>query len=101
MNKTTSRPITVSVKVGVRHQVVIPQKIARRLRIEEGTFLEAREEDGAIVLRPQIMIPREDAWFWSPEWQAKEREADADLAAGRISGPFTTAKELIKSLKSK
>jgi len=23
------------------------------------------------------------AWFWTPEWQAKEREADEDIAAGR------------------
>lgn len=22
-------------------------------------------------------------WFWTAEWQAKEREADADIAAGR------------------
>jgi len=26
----------------------------------------------------------EQAWFWSPEWQAMEREADEDFAAGRI-----------------
>jgi hypothetical protein len=25
------------------------------------------------------------AWFWTPEWQAKEREADEDLAAGRFT----------------
>lgn len=25
----------------------------------------------------------DQAWFWTPEWQAKEREADADIAAGR------------------
>jgi hypothetical protein len=24
------------------------------------------------------------AWFWSREWQAKEREADEDYAAGRF-----------------
>jgi hypothetical protein len=23
-------------------------------------------------------------WFWTPEWQAKEREADEDIAAGRF-----------------
>jgi hypothetical protein len=23
-------------------------------------------------------------WFWTAEWQAGEREADADLAAGRV-----------------
>jgi hypothetical protein len=26
----------------------------------------------------------EQAWFWTPEWQAKEREADEDIAAGRV-----------------
>jgi hypothetical protein len=24
------------------------------------------------------------AWFWTPEWQAGEEEADADIAAGRM-----------------
>ncbi|MFN2496907.1 MAG: hypothetical protein ABR608_13510 [Pseudonocardiaceae bacterium] len=24
------------------------------------------------------------AWYWTPEWQAGEAEADADLAAGRF-----------------
>jgi hypothetical protein len=24
----------------------------------------------------------EQAWFWTPEWQAKEREADEAIAAG-------------------
>ena len=27
----------------------------------------------------------DQAWFWTPEWQAKEREADAALAAGRVT----------------
>ncbi|MBU1486962.1 hypothetical protein KKH56_02780 [bacterium] len=33
-----------------------------------------------------VVIPEQDddqAWFWTPEWQAKEREADEDLRAGR------------------
>jgi hypothetical protein len=29
-------------------------------------------------------IDPDQAWFWTPEWQAKEREADADKAAGRV-----------------
>jgi len=24
------------------------------------------------------------AWFWTDEWQASEREAEADAAAGRV-----------------
>jgi len=26
----------------------------------------------------------DQSWFWTPEWQAGEREADADIAAGRV-----------------
>lgn len=41
----------------------------------------------------------DQAWFWTPEWQAKEREADADLAAGRVK-TFKSAAEAIAWLKS-
>lgn len=27
-------------------------------------------------------IALDQAWFWTPEWQAKEREADVAIAAG-------------------
>jgi antitoxin (DNA-binding transcriptional repressor) of toxin-antitoxin stability system len=30
------------------------------------------------------IVPEEDAWVYSPAWQAKLREAEADLAAGRV-----------------
>jgi hypothetical protein len=42
--------------------------------------------DGAAILLEEITDGRIDpaqAWFWTREWQAKEREADEDLAADR------------------
>jgi len=30
------------------------------------------------------IVPEEDAWVYSPPWQEKLRDAEADLAAGRI-----------------
>lgn len=44
--------------------------------------------DGAAVLLVEIAAGRIDphqAWFWTREWQEKEREADADLAARRAT----------------
>ncbi len=44
--------------------------------------------DGAAVLLGEISAGRidpEQAWFWTQEWQAKEREADGDLADGRVT----------------
>ena len=30
--------------------------------------------------------PEDDqAWFWTPSWQAGEAEADRDIAAGRVT----------------
>ena len=47
-----------------------------------------------LVIAPQIVVSREDAWFWSPEWQAMEKEADQDFVSGRVHGPFQTKREL-------
>lgn len=48
--------------------------------------------DGAAIVLGEITdgrIDPEQAWFWTREWQAKEREADSeadsDCAAGRVS----------------
>lgn len=42
-------------------------------------------------------IDPDQAWFWTPEWQAKEREADADLAAGRGTY-FDSDEEFLRAL---
>jgi hypothetical protein len=39
-------------------------------------------EDGILELRPVVAVPASQAWFWTPEWQLREREVDAEIAAG-------------------
>jgi len=46
----------------------------------------------------EAMATAEDqAWFWTEEWQAGEREAEADLAAGRYQ-VFDKMESLIDDL---
>ena len=40
-------------------------------------------EDGVLELRAQMAVPVSQAWFWTEEWQQREREADADVASAR------------------
>ncbi|HXE75970.1 MAG TPA: hypothetical protein VNN18_10095 [Candidatus Xenobia bacterium] len=47
--------------------------------------------------RPPQILP-DQTWFWMPEWQAKEREADEALDADDYS-EFTDVEELLASLK--
>jgi 2,4-dienoyl-CoA reductase-like NADH-dependent reductase (Old Yellow Enzyme family) len=42
-------------------------------------------------------IAKDDEWFWTPEWQQKEREADEDIANGNVY-KFDTAAEAIAGL---
>ena len=44
-----------------------------------------------------VRIDPNQAWFWTAEWQAGEREADADLAAGRYED-FGSLEEFLAAL---
>jgi len=39
------------------------------------------------------------AWFWQGEWQEAEREAEADIRAGRVRS-FDRVEELIRELNT-
>jgi len=88
-------------RISPKRQITIPMKIFKELQLETGDYLEAKVEGGEVVLTPKKLIPKDQAWFWTKEWQEKEREAEEDIKAGRVSGPFTSGKELIRSLKFK
>ena len=87
-----------------RGVVSLPAKLRRKLRLDEkGAQVEVVERaDGVIELRPLLAIPADEAWFWTPEWQAGEREADADIKNNRVHGPFNKKQglEFLKSLSN-
>ncbi|RSM59522.1 AbrB family transcriptional regulator [Actinoplanes sp. ATCC 53533] len=75
------RPLSASLRS--KGVLTIPLAIREQLHLEPGDNLLVTVREGQIVLTPAALIPRDQAWFYTAEWQAKEAEADADLAAGR------------------
>src|SRR5260370_18004030 len=76
--------LTARVKVRPKAQLTLPEEIRRALHIGEGDDVEfAVQEDGTVTIRGYISIPTDQAWFFTPEWLAGEREADEEIAAGR------------------
>jgi AbrB family looped-hinge helix DNA binding protein len=71
-------------KVTRNGQVTLPAPARRALNVEEGDYVEVRLTEDSIVLTPKKLIDKSQAYFWSPSWQAAEREASADIAAGRV-----------------
>ncbi len=45
------------------------------------------------------LIDPDQAWWWTEEWQKKEREAEKDVKKGKVKR-FTNVEDLIKDLHS-
>jgi hypothetical protein len=63
-------------------------------------FGKLRRKAGMPALKLEVHqpdIPAEQAWFWTPQWQAMEREADEALARGDYE-TFDTVEDLIVNL---
>ena len=72
------------VKVRPKAQLILPEEIRRVLHIGGGDEVEfAVHADGTVTIRGYVSIPTDQAWFFTPEWLAGEREADEDITAGR------------------
>ena len=70
-----------------------------RYNLEEGDLLEYEEREEGILLKPRKLIDPTQAWFWTPEWQRREREADEDIEAGRVKR-FDDVEELLEDLRA-
>ena len=86
-------------RIGPKHQITIPQDAFQQLGLQPGDFLEVQVRGEILYLIPQKLVPRDQAWFWSKEWQEREREASDAIASGEGSGPFGTADEVIRHLR--
>jgi AbrB family looped-hinge helix DNA binding protein len=87
-------------KITRNGQVTIPKAIRDQLRLREGMTVFFETDDGAIRIVPAVMVPKDQRWFWTREWQAKEREADEELQAGK-GRTFKSLKALIKDLSGR
>ncbi len=74
------------VSVQSRGAVVLPPAVRTRLGLDTpGAQLELTErEDGVLEVRPMVAVPADQAWFWTPAWQAGEAEVDEHVRAGQV-----------------
>jgi AbrB family looped-hinge helix DNA binding protein len=78
------------------YQVSIPKPIRDELHLDLGIFFEVRAERGRVVLKPKILTDMHPDDL--KRAHAAYDEAKADAEAGRLSGPFDTADELVVHL---
>src|SRR5262245_34865672 len=89
------------VKIGPKHQVVIPKEVFAKLRLSAGDYVEIAYENRRAWIRPKRVINREEDEPLGPETRAGREESLRDVKEGRVEGPFTSMNELLDHLKKK
>ncbi len=84
------------VKVQKNKNITLPMWVIQRLRLGTGDFVQVEETKDGVMLKPAKLVDPSQAYFWTKEWQAGEREAEEDIRKGRVKA-FKKIKELIKN----
>ena len=88
------------IKVKRHYQLTLPAELRKKFKITEGDYVRVEDKHEGILIKPVKVIDPDQVYFFTQEWREGEAEADKDIAAGRVSGPFDSAAELIKELES-
>ena len=84
-------------KLGQNYQIALPKMIVKLLNLHTNDYLEIQVKDNKIIMEPQMMIPKDQAYFYTHEWQQEERQAAEDIKKGRVT-KTKDLKQLFKKL---
>ncbi len=89
----------IKTRLRARGQITLPNEVREALNLVEGDDLVfSIEESGRVSVARATFIDPEQAWFWSQRWQNQERQAQADIDAGRVSR-YADMEEAISDLE--
>jgi antitoxin MazE len=84
----------MTVTISAKGQVALPKDVRNKLGVKAGDQFRVEVSGAKIVLTPVVTVPKEQAWFWTEEVQAKVRASVEDHEKGN----FKTYKEVDKLL---
>jgi len=80
------------VKVKEKYQVTLPAALRQKAGVVVGDLLEAQVQGGKITLTPKAVVDRAFV-------EKRLAEGLDDLKKGRVYGPFSSAREAVRSLR--
>jgi bifunctional DNA-binding transcriptional regulator/antitoxin component of YhaV-PrlF toxin-antitoxin module len=90
---------TSIVKVQKNKNITLPVWMLERFHMQTGDFVKLEATKDGVVMKPVKLVDPSQAYFWTEEWQAGEREAEQDIRKGRVKR-FRSVKDLMKDLRS-
>ena len=81
------------VKVKEKYQVTLPVSVRQKAGLAVGDLLEAQVQGKKITLTPKVAVDRALV-------EKRLAESFEDYRRGRVYGPFSSAKETVRSLRA-
>ena len=82
----------ISILVGDKGRVTLPESVRKHLGIDEGDELGVElSANGTAELVPLALIPRDQIWFVHPDMHERISEALSDIRSGRTAKVTTKA----------
>lgn len=89
--------LEITARLGKKRRLTIPTEIAEAACVGEGDMLDVEVVAGKIVLTPEKLIMKDQAWYWTPAWQAAEKEAQEQIDRGEVL-QFDSVEDAIREL---
>lgn len=84
-------------KLGQNYQIALPKKVIKILDLHVNDYLDISVKGNKIVVEPQVVIPKDQAYFYTPEWQKEEGHASEDIKKKHVT-KTKNIKELFREL---
>lgn len=78
------RSIATAVGMNAQGRLTVPAEARKALGLVGEAQFEAEIRDDGLLLRPAVLVPREDAWAYTPEHRARLARALEDSTQGRV-----------------
>ena len=88
----------MTVTISAKGQVALPKKVRDKLCIKTGDQFRVEVSGAKIVLTPVVTVPKEQAWFWTDEIQAKVHASEEDYKKGNYK-EYEEVDQLLRDLK--
>ena len=79
--------------------LTIPRKIRKLLNIEDGDIVRFSVKDNKIIITPEVIVDKDQAYFFSERCQKEIKESEKEFKEGKYSS-FTSIKDLKKTVDS-
>lgn len=80
----TDTALTETTVVDGRGRLTLPGPVREALHLEAGQVVKLEVVDeNTVTVRVQALVPRDQAWILTPEWEGRIRAGVEDIGAGR------------------